>query len=309
MYIKDVEIMSHECGTKDEFIIEIIEDMNKKYSGKYLFESRRMDALNGTKVDTIVALGEGKTEIFQLPIDAAYECSTFLDKEEVLARICHNIELLEAFYMREDRIEAEKQIIQPWIINKERNKDLLDRCPYTEYGNYAIVYRECPQFNDFQLNYGLITWKSAERLSLDLTQLHELAMRNAQDFSLYTIQAYNGLWFETIDDYSYQKGNEYEEYMVCNEKESCATGSLFCKEIWSKVGQLLGKNYFIIPSSVHEWLIMSVSMVSKEMLEETIDEVNAELEPECFLGNQYYLYDIEKEEIIPVQRESQAKNA
>lgn len=309
MYIKDVEIMSHECGTKDEFIIEIIEDMNKKYYEKYLFESRIIDALNGSKVNTVVALDAGKNEILQLPVGAAYECSEFLGKEEVLERMCHNIELFEAFHVREDHIDAEKQIIQPWVINKDLNQDLLNRCPYTEYGNYAIVYRECPAFSAYQLNYGLITWESAERLSLDLEQLHELAMQNVQNISLHKILSYNGCFFEEIDDFSYRKGNEYEEYMVCNEEEGCATGSLFCKEIWSKMGQLVGENYYIIPSSVHEWIIMSVSMTSKEMLEETINEVNAELEPEYFLGNQFYLYDVEKKEIIPVQRESDVKYA
>ena len=51
MYIQDVEFMEHECGTKEEFILEILKDMNNKYSGKYLFESRTVDALNETKVE------------------------------------------------------------------------------------------------------------------------------------------------------------------------------------------------------------------------------------------------------------------
>lgn len=84
MYIQDIEFMDRERGTKDEFIIEIIEDMNKQYSGKYLFESRIVDALNGTKANTVVALDTEKNAIFQLPIDSAYECSTFLGKDEVL---------------------------------------------------------------------------------------------------------------------------------------------------------------------------------------------------------------------------------
>ena len=308
MYIQNVEFMDRECGTRDEFIIEIIEDMNKKYSGKYLFESRIVDALNGTKVNAVVALDAEKNAIFQLPIDAAYECSVLMGKEEVIERMCHNIELFEAFYVREERVDAEKQIIQPWVINKDLNQDLLHRCPYSEYGDYVIVYRECPSFNDYQLDYGLITWESAERLSLDLTQLHELAMRNVQNFSLYTIQTFNGYWFETIDNYSYHKGNEYEEYMVCGMEETCTTGSLFCKEIWRKMGQLVGENYYIIPSSVHEWIVMSGSMTLKEKLEETITSVNADLKPEYILGEQYYLYDVEKDEMTPMKRKASLKD-
>lgn len=304
MFIQGVEFMEHECGTKKEFVLEILEDMNNKYSGKYLFESRIVDALNGTKVATVVALDEEKNEIFQLPIETAYHCSGLMGKDEVLERMCHNIGLFETFYTREDCIGEEKQIIQPWVINKDLNQDLLHRCPYTEYGDYAIVYRECPSFNDYQLNYGLITWESAERLSLDLAQLHELAMQNVQNLSLYKILSYNGCFFEEIDDFSYYKGNEYEEYMVCGIEENCTTGSLFCKEIWSKMGQLVGENYYIIPSSVHEWIVMSGSMTSKETLEETITSVNADLRPENILGEQYYLYDVEKDEMIPMKRES-----
>lgn len=308
MYIQDVEFMDRECGTRDEFIIEIIEDMNKKYFGEYLFESRIVDALNGTKVNTVVALDAENNAIFQLPIDTAYECSALMGKEEVIERMCHNIKLFEAFYVREDRVDAEKQIIQPWVINKDLNQDLLHRCPYTEYGDYAIVYRKCPSFNDYQLNYGLITWESAERLSLDLAQLHELAMQHVQNFSLYKILSYNGCFFEEIDNFSYRKGNEYEEYIVRGVEENCTTGSLFCKEIWSKMGQLVGENYYIIPSSVHEWIVMSASMTSKEMLEEAITDVNADLNPEYILGEQYYLYDDEKDEMIPMKRESSLKD-
>lgn len=304
MYIQDIEFMDCECGTKDEFIIEIIEDMNRQYSGKYLFESRIVDALNGTKANTVVALDAEKNAIFQLPIDAAYECSTFMGKDEVLERMCHKIGLFEAFCAGKENIDEEKQIIQPWVINKDLNQDLLHRCPYTEYGDYVIVYRKCPSFNDYQLDYGLITWESAKRLSLDLAQLHELAMRNVQDFSLYTIQTFNGYRFEAIEDYSYHNGNEYEEYMVCGVEETCTTGSLFCKEVWRKMGQMVGENYYIIPSSVHEWIVMSGSMTSKEMLEETIISVNADLKPEYILGEQYYLYDVEKDEMIPMKRES-----
>ncbi len=308
MFIQDVEFMSNECGTKEEFIVEIIEGMKKKYSGKYMFESKMVDTLNGTKVNTVVALDVGENEIFQLPIEAAYACYMFMGIEEVLERMHYNIGLLEAYYAREDRVEAEKQIIQPWIINKDMNQDLLDRCPYTEYGDYAIVYRKCTSFNDYQLDYGLITWEIAEKLSLDLSQLHELAMQNVQNFSLYKISSYNGWFFEEIDDFSYRKGNEYEEYVICGLEENCTTGSLFCKEIWSKMGRLVGENYYIIPSSVHEWLVMSGSMTSKELLEETISSVNADLKPENILGEQYYLYDVEKDDMIPMKRESSLKD-
>ena len=308
MDIMNVEIMRYECGTREEYVTELIEGMNEKHKGKYLFESRIVDALNDTKIHTIIAFDVKQNEIFQLPIEDTYQASLFMGKDEVFEIINHKIGQFEEFYSREDCIEAEKQAIQPWIIGKDKNQDLLQKCPYTEYGDYVIVYRKCTSFNDYQLNYGLITWEIAEKLSLDLSQLHELAMQNVQNFSLYKISSYNGWFFEEIDDFSYRKGNEYEEYVICGLEENCTTGSLFCKEIWSKMGRLVGENYYIIPSSVHEWLVMSGSMTSKELLEETISSVNADLRPENILGEQYYLYDVEKDDMIPMKRESTLKD-
>ena len=81
-----------------------------------------------------------------------------------------------------------------------------------------------------------------------------------------------------------------------------------CKDLWRKIGQLVGENYYIIPSSVHEWIVMSGSMTLKETLEETITSVNADLKPEYILGEQYYLYDVEKDEMTPMKRESSLKD-
>lgn len=298
MDIMNVEIMRYECGTREEYVNELIEGMNEKHKGKYLFESRIVDALNDTKIHTIIAFDVKQNEIFQLPIEDAYQASLFMGKDVVFEKINHKIEQFEEFYSREDCIETEKQAIQPWIIGKGKNQDWLQKCPYTEYGDYVIVYRKCTSFNDYQLNYGLITWENAEKLSLDLLQLHELAMQNVQNTSLYTIVSYNGCFFEEIGDFTYRIGNEYEEYIVRGVEENYSTGSLFNKEIWKNMGNLIGENYYIIPSSVHEWIVMSISMTSKELLETTIAGVNTELNPEDLLGEQYYLYDVEKDEMI-----------
>ena len=298
MDIMNVEIMRYECGTREEYVNELIEGMNEKHKGKYLFESRIVDALNDTKIHTIIAFDVKQNEIFQLPIEDAYQASLFMGKDEVFEIINHKIGQFEEFYSCEDCIETEKQAIQPWIIGKDKNQDWLQKCPYTEYGDYVIVYRKCTSFNDYQLNDGLITWENAEKLSLDLLQLHELAMQNVQNTSLYTIVSYNGFFFEEIGDFTYRIGNEYEEYIVRGVEENYSTGSLFNKEIWKNMGNLIGENYYIIPSSVHEWIVMSVSMTSKELLETTIAGVNTELNPEDLLGEQYYLYDVEKDEMI-----------
>lgn len=298
MDIMNVEIMRYECGTREEYVNELIEGMNEKHKGKYLFESRIVDALNDTKIHTIIAFDVKQNEIFQLPIEDAYQASLFMGKDVVFEIINHKIGQFEEFYSCEDCIETEKQAIQPWIIGKDKNQDWLQKCPYTEYGDYVIVYRKCTSFNDYQLNYGLITWENAEKLSLDLLQLHELAMQNVQNTSLYTIVSYNGFFFEEIGDFTYRIGNEYEEYIVRGVEENYSTGSLFNKEIWKNMGNLIGENYYIIPSSVHEWIVMSVSMTSKELLETTIAGVNTELNPEDLLGEQYYLYDVEKDEMI-----------
>lgn len=303
MYIKDVEIMSHECGTKEEYIAELLKRLNGKHTGKYQFEKKTVDALNGTEINTIVALDTEHNEIFLIPVVDAYESTMFMGPEEVFEIINYNIEQYELFYATAGSMEKEKQIIQPWIINKDMNKDLLHRCPYMEYGDYAIVYRTCPSFNDYQLNYGLITWEIAGKLSLDLEQLHELAMENAKDVSLYKISSYNGVFFEDVDDFSYCKGNKYVEYMVRGIKENCSNGSLFCQDIWKKIGKMIGENYYIIPSSVHEWQTMSISMTSKEHLAKTIIDVNKELKLEYVLGNHFYLYDIAQDKIVPMRND------
>lgn len=65
------------------------------------------------------------------------------------------------------------------------------------------------------------------------------------------------------------------------------------------VGEMFGENFYVIPSSVHEMLILPESRVPKrEELDEMIKEINEiAVAPEEVLGDRAYYYDRDKGEL------------
>ena len=65
-----------------------------------------------------------------------------------------------------------------------------------------------------------------------------------------------------------------------------------CKNLMDKIADFLGEDFYILPSSTHEVLLLPESRApSKEELDQRIQEVNREaLEPEDYLSDHAYYY-------------------
>lgn len=65
-----------------------------------------------------------------------------------------------------------------------------------------------------------------------------------------------------------------------------------CKNLMDKIADFLGEDFYILPSSTHEVLLLPESKApSKEELDQIVQEVNREaLEPEDYLSDHAYYY-------------------
>ena len=241
----NMEIMTSGGSTKEECAKELKEALKRKYEGKYHFEYKLVDGLNGTKIDNLIASDASGREVFPIPVDDAYECLMFKGFDEVFEIICHHIEQREFFYASENMRKALVEVVHPWFINKELNREMLQNVPHAERGDYAIVFRLCPSFSNFQLNYGILSWEDMEKYSLDYRWFYDSAIDNVQNESLYKVIRLDNGYLDDVDDFSYKDGNKCSEYIVQGLTEYCTNGSLFCKNLWEKIGKMIGENYYI----------------------------------------------------------------
>lgn len=290
----NMECMFSGGSTKEEYINDLLEVLKSRYVGEYLFEYKLTDGLNGTQINNLIATDMGGREVFVIPVKDAYEHSIFKGFDEVFEIICHNIEEREKFYASDNMQSAVEKVLHPWLINRNMNKDLLQKTPHVSRGDYVVVFRTCPTFSNFQFNYGILSWEDFENYSLDPERVYNLAIKNVQDESLYKVMRFDNdnEYPDDVHDFSYREGNRCSKYVVQGLAEYCTNGSLYCESLWKKIGEMIGENYFVCPSSVHEWLIVPSSMATEEELVVALKERNEEMELEHVLGNEFYLYEL-----------------
>ena len=94
--------------------------------------------------------------------------------------------------------------------------------------------------------------------------------------------------------YAVDEGEEEEEslYVLSNKLRSFGAASMLYEGILEKVGQKLGENYYILPSSIHEVIVVPESKSPvKQDLEEMVREINeTQVEEEEVLSDRVYYF-------------------
>ena len=82
-------------------------------------------------------------------------------------------------------------------------------------------------------------------------------------------------------------------FVVTNQQRIDGAGALFYPEVMDNLGELLGQDYFILPSSIHEMLVLPDNgEVSADELSMMVTEVNAtQVAPTERLTNDVYHFD------------------
>ena len=99
---------------------------------------------------------------------------------------------------------------------------------------------------------------------------------------------------ELIDNGTIQESSEMPTFFVVTNTERIdGAGVIFYPEFMDNMGELLGNDFFILPSSIHQMLILpDDGQVDAEMLRDMVKEVNAtQVAPAERLTNDVYHFD------------------
>ena len=88
-------------------------------------------------------------------------------------------------------------------------------------------------------------------------------------------------------------------YILTNQETYFGAAALLYPHVLSHISALLGCNFFVLPSSVHERILVpDFGVYSKPELEEMVVEVNStQVAKEEVLSNHVYYYDLKKQEL------------
>lgn len=187
------------------------------------------------------------------------------------------------------------------VVSIEANEELLQTIPHKEMEDMAVVYRFVIESNEDGRMTILATNQLLESMGITAEQLHKDAMENAPELKPVVIRGMS----EVIAELMGMSPDDLAEMGMptdpMNEKMYVATvsdnihgaGVLAYQDFMEQAAERAGGDFFILPSSVHELLIVPDDGSMKlEELQAMVREVNAtQVAPEEKLTDNVYHYD------------------
>ena len=182
------------------------------------------------------------------------------------------------------------------VSNAERNDDVLKNAPHTRIEDLAITYHIKVDVPGKGLASMLITNHALNMYGISKEQLHHDAIKNSMSIFPASINTMNNMLFvetgRTNDVSSLaQSGNKM--MVLSNREQINGAASLFYPSVKDEIANIMKENYFILPSSVNEVILMPEMMGRNvEKLEQIVKNVNkTNVSPNEFLSNHVYHYD------------------
>ena len=193
------------------------------------------------------------------------------------------------------------------LISAERNEERLSSMPHRAWQDLAIVY-----YRDVEIGGGpggeiRITNELMELYGVSADELHEVAFKNTLEQHPFEIEPLANVLGAMIgEDMTVEESPLY--ILTTSEKCNGAVCAIF-PEAMKEASEKMGGNYYVIPSSIHELLLLKDDgEVKASQLEEMIRSINASMVPESeFLSDRAYYYEA-KTERISLAAEYEAKN-
>ena len=196
---------------------------------------------------------------------------------------------------------AKEHIIMK-LINRDLNKDLLEKVPFVPYLDLAIVF-VC-SLGDLSKEYSgvLIHHSQMQDWGITRSELYRVAKENTQRFLPYFFTDMNVFLKEYLDDSTDINQDDYGEkvvplpktkmYLLTNHIKVLGATALLYDGILEEISDQLNSSFILLPSSVHEVLIVPVeNRKEMEHYSNMVQEVNAtQLSPDEVLSDHAYYY-------------------
>ncbi len=190
---------------------------------------------------------------------------------------------------------AFKENVFARLIGREKNAELLRELPYEEYLDMAVVYYYVVQVSEEASGAMLIRLEHLEMFGITKEELHETAMDNTRRKLPAVLQGMDDVIRKLEKQYevSVERNGKNYLYVLSNSKGMYGAVSLMFEEKLEQFAQTKECNFFILPSSVHEVLLLpDDGIMTAEICAGMVREVNAtQVAATEVLTDSVYYYD------------------
>lgn len=299
--------------TKDEFKHGLAEDVKN-----YLAMEEGIDV--NVSFKQVEKLNEGILEgIVITPVDSNVGCTFYIDKpyeayqkgenySDIFRGASHfvldgikimpkvNTENLMDYETMKDRLTMQ-------VVSTADNQEKLSSIPHRELEDMSIVYRFLLSSTEQGTQTVLITNEMMEKFGITEEQLHQDALISSPKIKPAEIKGIIETLIESMGKEQAElmgiEAGDDQMFVASVPDKVQGAGILAYEEFMEKAAERVGGNFYILPSSIHEVILVpETSEVDLEALEGMVREVNAtQVAPEEKLTDNVYHYDT-KEKIF-----------
>lgn len=191
--------------------------------------------------------------------------------------------------------ETAKNLLCFEVVGTKQNADMLANIPHTDMENMSMVYRLQLDSNAQGTSTILITNAMMEQYGITKDQLHADAMENAPEIRPASFKTMAEIMAEMMGMPVEMMPQDMAPpmYVATNEDKVQGAAVMFYPDFMDQAAKELGGDVFVLPSSVHEVLILpDDGNMSVEELRDMVTTINAtEVSAQDRLTDSVYHYD------------------
>lgn len=294
----------------DEFVAQVkerVKDFLPEDFTDALVEVSETRKLNQTYTALIVRK-EGQSIAPSIDLDALYAELENSSLEEVLEQAADlaqrqpdglDVESIQDY-------EKAKEHLFIRVSGTESNRALLQDIPYNEFNGLAITYHVLAAIDEQEMGSTMVTNDLLEKFGVTKEQLHEDAVRNSPKILPPSIEPMEAMLQKMLGFGAAMEAPAFFEEQIrsldmkregmavlTNRQAVNGAAVIFYPEVLEKIGDSQQVNFFILPSSVHEVILVNDDGSMKlEDLEDMVKSINAaEVAPKDRLSDTVFHYD------------------
>lgn len=282
-------------STYQKFLKAVEEDMIQFLPEELKDCQIRIDTIsknNGTQLEGVVITRKGHAICPTLYLKSFYERYQRGEEfERVLNEIVDAYVNAERSFSEEftNYLRVENVILT--LVNKERNEELLKTIPFQtcSYSNELVyIFRVLISKEAFATM--VVTNKLMDACGWETDSLYQAALENTPTLLPLKLDSMDSMLSE-LELYCEQEVPNVM-YIVSNEERTFGACAIFYPEVLNKLCNLLqSESIVILPSSVHETIVLPFETVQLEELKTMVRQVNeGVVSPEEYLGEQVVVY-------------------
>lgn len=289
-----------------EFIDEMAKRVKMCFDKEVSVEVHKVVKNNSMEYDSLIINEPGRNVTPNFYLQGMY--SRYVDGTGLDSLVSEIVQKYESAYDSEkyenlslDYADCQEKIVMR-LISFEKNKKMLEETPYIPFLDMAVVFYFLADNDQNGIASIRITNEIMNDWKTDVKELYTLASDNSKRIFEEKVMPMSKMFEEFNIDISKirsEKANQiYEErsepYVVTNNIGINGASVILYPDMLREIAAKLGGDFYVLPSSIHEVLVVSASEdVDEKSLKKMVEDINRNyLLPDEYLSDNVYKYNL-----------------